>query len=121
MDLRAAALGLDLQPAPAAPRSAAEERAASLVPARQVWGPIPLRDHLRHLGDETREAWRQLLQARERGAYHTLVELATYWADGKRSLLEIADLVEQESGLQDLELLLAYFDILDELGLVVFQ
>jgi len=44
-----------------------------------------------------------------------------YWADGKRSLLEIADLIELETGQRDVELLVEYFQTLAKLNLVELE
>jgi aminopeptidase YwaD len=119
VDLRAATLGLETLPDPSPPGLSQEEQeAAALIPARQVRGPVPLENHLRRLDAESRERWRQLRKARKDGAHHTLLPLALYWADGVRSVLEIANLVEQESGQRDIELLLTYFRLLEELGFV---
>ena len=121
-DLQAATLGLEALPLiQPRDRSGEEEDAASLVPARQVRGPIPLQQHLGRLGDEDREAWRQLLKAREGAPHHTLTALALYWADGARSVLDIAGLVEHETGTRDVKLLLAYFRVLENLGFVLLQ
>ncbi|MGQ9598009.1 MAG: DUF4910 domain-containing protein [Anaerolineae bacterium] len=94
-----------------------EQQAAALVPIRRVRGPIYLRDHIHRLEPSEREAWRSLLKARKRQIYDTLMPLALYWADGSRSVSEIAELVELETGIRDGELLLAYFRILQKLGL----
>jgi hypothetical protein len=120
VDLHAASVGLESLPMiPARTRSEQEQEASGLIPRRQVRGPVSLRQHIRHLDDEVREAWWRLLQERkDRGYQRTLVSLALYWADGARSVLEIADLVEMETGQRDVELLLAYFRLLVELGLV---
>ncbi|GAH00713.1 unnamed protein product, partial [marine sediment metagenome] len=44
--------------------------------------------------------------------------LALYWADGKRKLSEIADLVELESGLRNTEFLVKYFNFLSKCKLI---
>lgn len=121
VDLRAASLGLDALPEPP-PRdlSDEEQEAARLVPVRQVRGPIPLEDHVRRLDEETRGQWRALLKERKGRQHYTLTTLALFWADGTRSVLEIADLVELESGQRDVGLLLAYFRLLEQLGFVTF-
>jgi len=116
---QAVTLGLEGLPAPPPWELTKEEQqAAGWKPQRQVRGPIPLNDHLHRLAEGEREAWRQLLKERPGWAYHTLITLALFWADGQRTLLEIADLVEMESGQRDLELLLAYFRLLEKLGFV---
>jgi aminopeptidase YwaD len=122
VDLYAATQGLaplpDACSEPPASRSPEEQAAAGLVPVRLLRGPVPLHNYLRRLDDEERETWRQLLKARKGGTHRTLTALALFWADGRRSVLEIADLVELETGQRDVELLLAYFRLLEELGLV---
>ena len=121
-DMRAAGLGLGELPDPpsrdAGDLSDLERQAAGKVPVRLVRGPVPLGNHMGRLAAEDREQWRRLLKARESGIHYTLTGLALYWADGKRSVLEIADLVEMEAGGRDVELLLAYFELLAKLGFV---
>ncbi len=121
VDLHAATLGLETLPYPP-PRSLSEEesRAAELVPVRQIRGPVPLQAYLGRLDEGDRERWRQLLKERKDGAYYTLTVLALYWADGTRSVLDIADLVELEAGKRDVELLLTYFQLLEKLQFVLF-
>ena len=121
VDLHAAAMHLDRLPIiPPRETSEEEQQAAGLVPVRKAPGPIPLQQHLPRLEEEDRLAWGQLLQEREGWGHHTLTSLALYWADGRRSLLDIADLVELETGSRDVALLLAYFRLLGKLGLVGF-
>ncbi len=50
--------------------------------------------------------------------FFTLPTLAVYWTDGKRTLLEIADLIELETGQRDVELLVEYFQTLAKLNLI---
>jgi aminopeptidase YwaD len=122
IDLRVAGLGLvalpDLPSRDRSDLSEQERQAAEQVPVRLVRGPVPLGNHLHRLEPEDREQWHRLLKAREGGMHYTLTELALYWADGKRSVLEIVDLVELEAGGRDVELLLAYFGLLAKLGFV---
>jgi hypothetical protein len=122
MDLRVATLDLESLPQ-IPPRELPEEErlAAGLIPARQVRGPVPLGAHLRRLDRKAQERWRQLIKARKDSAWYTLSTLALYWADGARSVLEIADLVELESGRRDVELILTYFQLLEALGFVIFR
>jgi hypothetical protein len=127
LDLRAATLGYDQLPIiPARPRSEYEQQAAKLAPDRQhagtrARGPIPFQQHLSRLSAADRQAWRQLMAERRDGAHRTTLVLALYWADGGRTILEIADLIEMETGQRDVELLLAYFQFLDKLGLISLQ
>jgi hypothetical protein len=94
-----------------------EEKAAELVPRRLYRGPVSLRAYLRQLSQEEREQWWQMRQEHKKG-FRILPTLAVYWADGKRSLLEIADLIELETGQRDVELLVEYFQTLAKLNLI---
>ena len=46
----------------------------------------------------------------------TLATLALYWIDGRRSLLDVAEQVEMEAGLRDVEFLVRYADLLAQGG-----
>ncbi len=94
-----------------------EEKAARIVPRRLYRGPVSLRPYLHQLSEEERERWWQMRQEHKKG-FRILPTLAVYWADGKRSLLEIADLIELETGQRDVELLVEYFQTLAKLNLV---
>ncbi len=93
-----------------------EEKAASIVPRRSYRGPVSLRPYLHQLSEEEREQRWQFLKAHKKG--FTLPALAVYWADGERSLLEIADLIELETDQRDVELLVHYFQTLAKLNLI---
>jgi hypothetical protein len=96
-----------------------EEKAARMLPRRLYRGPIPLRHYLYQLSEEEREQRWQFLKAHKKG--FILPALAVYWADGKRSLLGIADLIELETGQRDVELLVEYFQTLARLNLVELE
>jgi aminopeptidase YwaD len=97
--------------------TALEDRAAAIVPLRLVPGPVSLLGYLPRLSAEDREAWRLVSRDHAAGS-RLLPTLALYWADGKRSLLEIIDAVEMESGQRSPELIFAYFELLRKLELV---
>jgi hypothetical protein len=122
LDLRATELGLDSIPEVQPPdRSEQEQEAAVLIPVRLVRGPCYLGHHLHRLDGKAREQWRQLLKARKDRSFYTLSALALYWIDGVRSVLEVADLMELESGKRDVELLLAYLRLVEQLGFIEFK
>jgi hypothetical protein len=122
LELRATEMGLETIPDSVSPPYLEDEQQASnLVPLRRLRGPISLRDYLGCLSPQEREAWHQLVQARKGGVYYTLTVLGLYWADGIRSVLDIADQVELETGVRDVELLLAFFRLLEKLQFVTFQ
>ncbi len=93
-----------------------------LVPVRLHRGPPAegeIRRRLKSLPEEEREHWEKL--NRELGnKRHLLPVLALYWADGKRSLGEIARLIELETGLTSREFLVEFFRFLEKIGLVTF-
>jgi len=95
-----------------------EKEAAGIVPCRLYRGPVSLRPWVRKLPPEDRDAYWRL--GKEHEESRVLGTLALYWADGERSLLEVAGLVELEAGRGDLEYLVGYFGFLRKMGLVEF-
>jgi len=93
------------------------ERASHFVPQRTYRGPGISIGSLAQLSQTERDDWRAF--AGQRGSeVWTLPTLAEYWADGRRTALEIADLVEMETGIRDVELVVRYFELLGKMGLV---
>jgi len=87
------------------------------VPARTIKGPIALGSYLSRLSIEQRDAWNAVIQA-HKGTPETVLDLALFWTDGKRSLADIAQLVELETGVVDVEYMVHYVKLLQELGLI---
>lgn len=111
--------GLAEVPAPPAPaRVEWDERAAAMVPRRLLRGPASVRNRRSLLLPEEAEAWRQLQKQHERWGEQLL---AVYWTDGRRTLLEIADLVEDECGRRDVEGLVRYYELLEKMRLVQIE
>ncbi len=94
-----------------------EEKAPTFVPRRLFRGPVAVRGRLAVLSQEEQTAWYRLIDSRPHWGF-TLPILADYWADGRRTALEITDLVENESGIRDAELVVKRFELLHKLGLV---
>lgn len=94
-----------------------EQAAQEIVPVRRLRGPVTLESYLPGLAPERRDAWRAVGKAHSHTP-ETILDLALYWADGKRTLLEIADLVELETGKRDVEYLVLYARLLKELELL---
>src|SRR5262249_8828109 len=93
------------------------EEDARRIPLRRYRGPVSLRPHLRRLSLEERDAARAML--RRHGAFTNLpADVALYWADGKRTLAEILDLVELETQVRDPDGLAAYFKLVARLELI---
>ncbi|MBI5879428.1 MAG: DUF4910 domain-containing protein [Chloroflexi bacterium] len=94
-----------------------EQRAATMQATRVHRGPIALRGYVARLSREERDAAtaRGLLTM---GPGSHIQTLAVYWADGRRSVLEVANMVEMECGQRKVQFLVEYFELLARLGLV---
>lgn len=96
-----------------------EKIAEKLVPIRRFPGPVMLRVFMSKLSKEDREKIYGF-RSQYKAQLNVLFPLAEYWADGKRSLLAIIDLVELETGIRAAELIVEYFKILEKLRLTRF-
>lgn len=94
-----------------------EEEVRRLVPHRLYKGPVHVTPYLCRLSSEERERWWRL-EHRYGHALWYLLPLTLYWADGERTLHEIVDLVEMETGKRAVELLITYCRTLSDLGLL---
>ncbi|NNJ08904.1 DUF4910 domain-containing protein [Chloroflexales bacterium ZM16-3] len=90
---------------------------AGLVPRRRYRGPLSLSAHLARLPAAERDAAVAELRG-HRGFDSLTADIALYWADGKRSLGEILDLVELETQTRSPGGLHAHFATLAMLGLI---
>jgi hypothetical protein len=91
-------------------------KAAQLTPQRNYRGPGISIGGLTKLTQTERDEWNTFTSGR--AAAWTIPSLAEYWADGRRTALQIADLVEMETGICDVELVVRYFELLQKLGLL---
>ncbi len=88
-----------------------------LIPVRRYRGPLSIQPHLRRLPPAERAEAQATL--RRHGSYMDLpADVALYWADGRRTLAEILDLVALETHERDAAGLAAYFKLLARLELV---
>jgi len=114
-------LGLEgIPPLPPKKLDEWEQQAQTMVPSRVVPGPVPVGPHMHKLTVQEREeahAW----QKEHRHLYRSLGVVANYWVDGKRTIAEIADLVELETGQRNVKLLVKHFNLLNRLGLMGLQ
>ena len=94
-----------------------ESEAMAMVAQRCYRGPLNVRAHLHKLTPGDRETLR-LLRKEHREFSRTPLTLALYWCDGQRTLLEVADLVEQECGQRDVEVLVGHFELLEKMQLI---
>ena len=94
-----------------------EEIADKTIIKRLYKGPISETSILNRLSREQTEEFYTLYKENKE-IFSLLRTLALYWADGKRKLSEISDLVELESGLRSTEFLVKYFDFLSKCKLI---
>ena len=94
-----------------------ETRAAGIVPVRQLPGPVSLVGYLPRLSVREREEWHAFSKTHSQ-QLRLLPHLALFWCDGHRTLLEIIDAVELETGQRAAEVLVTYFELLRKLDLV---
>ncbi len=91
--------------------------AEKMIPKRRYPGPITLRPYTRKLTKHDRDKLHHF-RTQYKSKFNVINPLAEYWADGKRSLLEIIGLVELETGIRASELIVEYFKILVKIKLV---
>jgi aminopeptidase-like protein len=96
-----------------------EQKAAALIPTRLYRGPGLAIGATAELTAAEKEALYQFRKGRA-GAY-TAQTLAEYWADGRRTILEIIDRIEMEIGIRDAELVVREFELLERLGIVTLD
>lgn len=90
---------------------------ARLTPRRRYRGPLSIGSHLARLPAAERAAIQAELDASP-GLDSLAADIALYWADGRRTLGAILDLVELETGARSPGGLYAHFAALARLGLV---
>ncbi len=101
------------RPAPAA----TEVEGTEWVPRRRFRGPLRPEEEVARRDVATRDRW-WAFQQRIREAASVLPHLAEYWADGRRTVADIAALICHETGLEATALVAEYFRWLADLGLV---
>ncbi len=94
-----------------------EEIAGKTIVKRLYKGPISETSILDRLSKEQKEKI-YTLKKENKEVFSLLRTLSLYWADGKKKLSEISDLVELESGLRNTEFLVKYFDFLSKCKLI---
>jgi hypothetical protein len=94
-----------------------EKKAVAMTPRRLYRGPVNYNHNLYQLTQAERDDWYELNKSRK-GSRHTILALAEYWADGRRTAKEIIDLIELETGVRDAELILGQFELLHKLELM---
>ncbi len=110
--------GGHLSPGPSPLRGGEPNYAADEVPARRGMGPVDVDMAIQLCPVELQRAW-AALQASYGARLDELGPLLQYWADGQRTVAEIAAEVRLETG-QDLpaELAVGYFTLLGQAGFI---
>jgi hypothetical protein len=99
---------------PAAPLSGeGEQKAASLVPVRRYRGPLSVADLV--VKPQDKEMLHRFAKDHTEFLRGQSV-LAEYWVNGERTLSDIADLLELETGTRATEPLVKYFEFLARVG-----
>jgi len=93
-----------------------EKMAAEMVPRRIYRGPISEDLALEKMTEDEWVAHRKMMLKKKK--FWSTLDLAVYWADGVKSLLEISRLVKQETGKVDLEFLIDYLKVISKYGLM---
>ncbi len=93
-----------------------EKMAAAMIPKRIYRGPISMALALEKMTEKERVVYQKMMFKKKK--FWSTLDLAVYWTDGVRSLLEISRLVKREAGKVDLEFLIDYFEIISQYGLI---
>lgn len=103
-------------PSPISPQDEWEKKASGMVPVRAVRGPCGMRDRMQNQSDQKIIAWEQWTEKKKEAS--VIMSHALYWMDGERDLIRVAELVELETGKRDMEALVKYTEMLEQLELV---
>ncbi|GAG17560.1 unnamed protein product [marine sediment metagenome] len=107
-----------IPPPPASPPADDwEKQAASIILRRLHPGPIDPKNFINRMSDEEYEAWWSVYKESPEATY-AYPAMLLYWADGKRNVQEISDLIELEVGKRVTEMLVTCCQLWERLGLV---
>ena len=95
------------------------QKVCTWVPKRIFKGPISTRKVMLDISYEEKKAFEE--KQKKYKDSRVISNLAVYWADGKRNLSDINQLVKMEIGRSSLEYLKLYFEFLEEHNLIELQ
>jgi Peptidase family M28 len=115
----AAACGTSERPTWVDAKAEWRAEARRLVPRRLAPGPIDPAMALQARGGQLMPTfWALIPSGQAASEFHDQTALGQYWADGQRNIAEITDLVALETGRPVGDILLRYFTLLAQAGLV---
>ena len=88
-----------------------------MMPRRLHRGPIDLKDYLNKMSEEDWETWWHIYKEHPEATW-VYPPFLLYWADGRRNLQEISDLIELETGNRVTKTLVEHCRMWERLGLV---
>jgi len=92
-----------------------DRKAHRMIPERIYKGPLSIRSHFHRLSEDDKERYHRITKP---DLVWNLGVKAIFWCDGKRTLREISDLVEQETGQRNTKFLVEYFELLAKMKLI---
>ncbi|MGB9727444.1 MAG: DUF4910 domain-containing protein [Nitrososphaeria archaeon] len=95
-----------------------EGKADKIIPKRTSPGPIDIKLKIDSLENESKERVRSLMKLR---GWRTCSTLALFWADGKRTVLDIWRMLKIEYGQVDLKNLIDWFYLLEKMDFVKIE
>jgi aminopeptidase YwaD len=95
-------------------------KAAQRVPTRRYRGPVQLSSYLHRLSAAEQEQLRRFVRENHQRQY-AIITVADYWVDGMRTIAEIADLTDLETGQRGTDLLVRYYEFAEKAGLVTLK
>ncbi|MCX8188779.1 MAG: DUF4910 domain-containing protein [Nitrososphaeria archaeon] len=99
-------------------KSRIEKEAEKIVPKRKYPGPIDIKLKIDNLNDKLKKKIHTLMKVR---GWRTCSILALFWADGKRSVLEIWEMLKIEYGHVNLKDLIEWFHLLEKMEFVTLE
>jgi aminopeptidase YwaD len=99
------------------PQDRWEDEAATIIPRRLYPGPVDLKNFVNKMSAEEHETWWRVYKESPDATY-AYPALLLYWADGKRNVREISDLIEFDTGKRVTEMLVTCCRLWERLGLV---
>lgn len=99
-------------------KSRIEKEAEKLIPKRKHPGPVDIKLKINSLDDKMKKRVKILMKVR---GWRTISTLALFWADGKKSVLEIWKKLKIEYGHVNLRELIEWFRLLEKMDFITLE